>query len=713
MKKPTSFSFSLFLLIILNSQFSILNSFAQQLNLNDLISGKYRTESLQNLCWRPNTNQYSFIKNDTIFLVDAKTAKKEIYLTFDEIRAVAPEKEFENNISFSFIDENTLYFSSQKMKLMNPITTPKVTFYEIENIIDQSVKNELFVVKEGGAIYAKSAKNNYQPIIISLDTGKNIVFGEPVHRNEWEISKGQYISPKGNYIAFYRMDESMVEDYPILKGYGDIATVEMLKYPMAGRTSHEVTVGIFNVNSSTKENKPVYHDIKTDKNDGEFLISLTFSPDEESFFITHLNRAQNHAKLIEYDVATGNKIGVLLEEHDPRWVEPSTPIFFLNNGTFIWKSDRNGFSHLYCYDKTGKLVKQITTGNFDVNKILGLDEKQENLFFTAAYPNPTDRNVFSVHLKKGNITALTPESGIHNPNFSSNFNYFIDDFNNLTIPREITLRDNKGKILNRLFNSKNPYSEIDLGKASIGKLQNAEGIDLYYRITLPPDFNPDKKYPVFLYVYGGPHSQMVTNTFMSGGGFLYFMAQQGFIVFSLDNRGTANRGREFEKTIHRRLGVCETEDQMCGVNYLKSLPYVDENKICIDGWSYGAFMVLTLITEHPEVFASATLGGPVVDWKWYEIYYGERYMDTPEENPEGYAKASIMNKVDKIIANTLIFHGGLDETVVQQHSLELLEKAVKEGILLNYYVYPSHGHNIRGIDRVHLWRMIEEHHKKE
>jgi len=200
---------------------------------------------------------------------------------------------------------------------------------------------------------------------------------------------------------------------------------------------------------------------------------------------------------------------------------------------------------------------------------------------------------------------------------------------------------------------------------------------------------------------------------MSGGGFLYYMAQKGFIAFTLDNRGTANRGREFEKTIHRRLGTCETEDQICGVNYLKSLPYIDEERICVDGWSYGGFMTLSLITEHPDVFASATLGGPVTDWKWYEIYYGERYMDTPDENPDGYAKGSIINKVDKIKTNTLIFHGGLDNVVVQQHSLELLEKAVKEGVLLNYFVYPSHEHNVRGKDRVHLWKMIENHHGKK
>ncbi|MCL2245981.1 MAG: S9 family peptidase [Lentimicrobiaceae bacterium] len=704
--------FSLSAFCFLLSAFSLLPCSAQTLDLNDLISGKYRTESLQNLRWRTNTNQYVFVKNDTVFLTDAKTAKKEVYFTFAEIRALTPEKDLGNHLFFNFLDENTLYFPAQKLKITNPKNNPKITFYEIENIIDQSINDELFVVKEDGAVFVKSVKNNYHPIIISLDTGKHIVFGKAVHRNEWDIDRGQYISPKGNYIAFYRMDESMVEDYPRLKGYGDIATVEMIKYPMAGRASHEVTVGIFDVNASTKANKPVYHYVKTHKNDGEFLISLTFSPDEKSFFITHLNRAQNHAKLIEYDVATGNKVRVLLEELDERWVEPSTPITFLNDGNFIWKSDRNGFSHLFLYDKTGTFLKQLTTGNFNVINILGLDAKQENLFFTAAAPQPTDRNVFCVHLKKGNITTLTSESGAHNPNFSSYFNYFIDDFNNLTTPREITLRDAKGKILNRLLYSKNPYAHLNLGNVSMGKVQNAEQIDLYYRTILPPNFDPNKKYPVFLYVYGGPHSQMVTNTFMSGGGFLYYMAQQGFIVFSLDNRGTANRGSEFEKVIHRRLGTYDVEDQMCGINYLKSLPYVDENKICVDGWSYGAFMVLSLITQHPEVFASASLGGPVVDWKWYEVYYGERYMDTPEENPEGYAQASILDKVGKIKANTLIFHGGLDDVVVQQHSLELLEQAVKEGVLLNYYVYPSHEHNVRGKDRVHLWRMIENHHKK-
>jgi dipeptidyl-peptidase-4 len=358
------------------------------------------------------------------------------------------------------------------------------------------------------------------------------------------------------------------------------------------------------------------------------------------------------------------------------------------------------------------MIKPLTKGNYNVIEFLGTDAKEENLYFISNIDDYTGRFAYKQDMKTGKLTNLTPEKGTHYPQFSNNYLYLLDQFNNTITPNNIDLYDLKKNKKNNLLTAKNPYAGLMLGETKLFTLKNSEGIDLCCRMIYPPNFDEKKKYPVFIYVYGGPHSQLVTNTFMSGGVFLHYMAQKGYIVFTLDNRGTANRGAEFEKCIHRQLGVPEVADQMTGIDYLKTLPYVDGSRIGVDGWSYGGFMTLSLITMHPEVFKTASCGGPVVDWKWYEVMYGERYMDTPEENPKGYQNASIIPKIKNLQSELLIMHGALDNTVVMQHSLELLRQSVIDKVQIDYFVYPNHKHNVRGGDRVHLWNKIEKFHEK-
>ena len=360
----------------------------------------------------------------------------------------------------------------------------------------------------------------------------------------------------------------------------------------------------------------------------------------------------------------------------------------------------------------GKLITQLTKGEWQVTELYGVDPKEETIYFGSTNPNPTGNYVYSINMKSKKIKPIATSDGTHSPIFSYDKSYCIDYFNNLETPRTINLINLKDGKVKTLLTAANPYKETTLGKSRIFTIKNSNGDDLYCRITLPPNFDENKKYPVFMYVYGGPHSQMVTNTFLSGGVHLQYMAQKGFIVFSLDNRGTAKRGAAFEKCIHRQLGKLEMEDQMSGVAYLKSLPYVDAKNISLDGWSYGGFMIMSLITTYPDQFNTATCGGPVIDWTWYEIMYGERYMDTPQENPDGYAAAAILPKVKNIKANLLVFHGGQDDTVLWQHSLKLINQAIKDGIIMDYFVYPNHPHNVRGKERVHLWKMIENYHIK-
>ncbi len=697
------------LLFILLFSFFSFSVFSQinYIDLKGVFKGKYSVERLSYLSWRPQTNQCAYVDNDVLLLTDAKTGKEEKFLDKSQLGSLL-NLNLTRFPKFAWVDKDILYFEALN-KTFN-VVTHEIIDLPSEEIIDQQLKSLLFVVKKGKYVYVESILNQYQPILLCPDTGKNIVFGESVHRSEWGIEEGQYFSPNGNYICFYRMDESMVEDYPLVNTVTPIATVETMKYPMAGRTSHVVTAGIFDVKQSVAQGKTVYHYIKTDKADGEFLTNITFSPDEKYLYITHLNRAQDHAKLIEYNLLTGEKTRVLIEETDTRYVEPQTRPIFLKNNRFLWQTRRDGWNHIFLYDLNKGTNMLLTDGKWEVAEVLGVDSKEENIYFVASLDKPVDKYICKVNIKTKKVENLTPTSGTHTASFSSDMSYFLDCLTSIDVPYETYLKSSNGKVSKLLKASKNPYAECSIGKTTIFSIKNKAGDDLYCRMILPPNFDEAKKYPCLIYVYGGPHSQLVDNTFMSGGQFLQYMAQRGYVVFTLDNRGTANRGAEFEKCIHRHLGDLEVEDQMCGVEYLKSLPYIDAQRIGLDGWSYGGFMTLSLITRHPDVFKSASCGGPVVDWRWYEVMYGERYMDTPQENPEGYAKASLLDKIKNVKCDLLVMHGCQDHTVVWQQTLELMRQAVTDGIEIEYFPYTAYDHNVRGIERVHLWNKLAKFH---
>lgn len=685
---------------------------SQDIDLKAYFQRKYVLDNLASLQWQPGTDNYSYIDGGhNILIVNAKTGKQSTFLPKDSL--------VEHNIlglrSFQWVDAHTIYIPHNHVLLSYQNGVLKINDFDAVNqdeVIDKSLKNQLFIVKNEKGVFVQSVLNNFKPILICPDTGKDIVFGEAVHRSEWGINEGQYISPKSNFIAFYRMDQSMVEDYPLVNTATPIATVENMKYPMAGRTSHQVKVGIYDVAQSSRTGQAVYHYILTDTSDGEFLTNVTFSPDEKYLFITHLNRAQNHSKLIQYDLQTGKKVKVLIEERDNRYVEPLKRIIFMQNNRFLCFSDRDGWKHLYLYDMNGNLIKQVVKGRFDIIDYLGMDADEQNIYFTSPLEKPVNQYVCKVNLKTGALTKLTPGDGVHYPLFNDAMSYFVDYFTNVTTPRIIYLYNNQGKNLKTILTSTNPYKDCAMGTTTIFPILNNEGDSLWCRMVTPPNMDKNKKYPCLIYAYGGPHSQLVTNAFLDDGVFLQYMAEQGYVIFTLDNRGTMNRGADFEKCIHRNLGVLEVEDQMCGVKYLKSLPFVDSTRIGLDGWSYGGFMVLSLITKYPDVFKDASCGGPVVNWAWYEVMYGERYMDTPQENPEGYANANIIPKIKNVKCPLLVMHGAQDHTVVWQQTLQLLRQAVTDNVELEYFVYTAYDHNVIGPERVHLWNKLLRFHNQ-
>jgi len=364
--------------------------------------------------------------------------------------------------------------------------------------------------------------------------------------------------------------------------------------------------------------------------------------------------------------------------------------------------------NLYLYNTSGKLIKQLTPYQFVVNSIIGLDEKGENVFISTTGEDARNTLTLKVNLSSGRSTIITKTEGVHTTQLSDNGAYLIDNYSSLTIPREIAIVNTATLKSNTILKAENPLKNYKLGSTEFITLKSNDGFDLYGRIIKPANFDANKKYPVLIYVYGGTHAQLVTNSWLGGASLWmdWLATQKDYLVFTLDNRGSENRGFAFESIIHRKSGEAAMEDQLIGVEYLKSLSYVDGNRIAVHGWSYGGFMTCSLMLRHPGIFTTAVAGGPVTDWKYYEVMYGERYMDTPQENPEGYENSRVPKYIENLKGKMLIIHGSVDPTVVPQHSMALLKEAVEKKVQIDFFTYPMHEHNVRGKDRVHLMTKI-------
>lgn len=563
----------------------------------------------------------------------------------------------------------------------------------------------------GAYVVARSAKGGLgiltptQFTEIATNEGNEIVYGEAVHQREFGIEKGIFISPKGDQVAFYRMDQSMVPEYPIVDYISnEKAEVKPLRYPMAGDRSHHVTIGIYEVATG----KTIYLEAPSDKE--TFLTNIAWTPDAKQILVAEVARHQDRCTLNEYDATSGHCIRTLFEESDPKYVEPQTPAIFLNDGTgrFLWLSRRDGFNHIYLYDRGGKLLKQITKGDWEVLEVKGFADKKRQILFTSTKASPLEERFYSVAIKSGKLTDLTPQRGVHSVVSNEEGTAFIDQFTSPEVARRISLISTKGKNPTTLLDAKDKTKAFVMPTVTLDSLTADDGATkLYYRIIKPSNFDPEKKYPLILYVYGGPHAQMINCTPNYGaGGWELYMAEQGYIMLCLDNRGSANRGKAFEDVIHRQVGTVEMRDQIKGVRHLMAEPWVDNNRIGVYGWSFGGFMTTNLMLSYPEIFKVGVAGGPVMDWRYYEIMYGERYNDMPQENPEGYKANNLTLRAGDLKGRLLLIHGVIDNVVLWQHAQRFVQAAIKAGTLPDTFYYPTHEHNVRGNDRVHLNKVI-------
>ena len=539
---------------------------------------------------------------------------------------------------------------------------------------------------------------------LSTDGSREIVYGQSVHRNEFGIYKGTFFSPDGKQLAFYRMDQSMVTDYPQVNTFERVAAYAPDKYPMAGMTSHKVTIGIADVATGATR----YLDLGdvTDR----YFTNIAWSPDGSTLYLIEVNRDQTDARLDAYDVASGKKIKTLYSEHNDRYVEPLHPIQFLpwDSSKFIYWSQQDGFMHLYLMDTEGNIVRQLTKGNWVVDAVVGFNAKAKSVIYVSNEINPLQMNIFSVNVEKGTRRQLDNGLGVHSATLSADGSYLLDSWSEPDVPRAYAITNTRTGKSVEIHRSADPWQGYQVPIFESGSIKAADGVtDLYWRMVKPADFNPAKKYPTVVYVYGGPHAHNVAASWhwMSRSWETY-MAQKGFIVYILDNRGSENRGLAFEQATFRQLGQIEMQDQMKGVEYLKTLPYVDASRLGVHGWSFGGFMTISLMTNYPDVFKVGVAGGPVIDWKWYEVMYGERYMDTPQTNPEGYEKTSLLNRAKDLKGRLLVITGMNDNTVVPQHCLMFLNACAEADTYPDFLAYPGEEHNMRGHKSVHLHEKI-------
>lgn len=682
-----------------------ITSFGQgtELTLEDAVMQQYRKfapTSLIMFNWIPETNDYSYLSDNYQSLMSGSMDNKGIkkIVSIQEVNKALKSELFwfsglkwKNKDEF-WLNDGANFYSYNVVektgKLLHGLNTDSenATFHDGTENVAYTRNNNIYLHTGNG-----------RKVIVTDNADKNIVSGQAIARSEFGITNGLFWSPSGGHLAFYQKDESKVHDYPLLDVTETPGKVDFIKYPMAGQDSEKARVGIYNL--STR--KTVFFEAR--KGEENYLTNLSWTPDSKFVLIAEVNRDQNHMWLNVYNAESGKFVRTLFEETNDKWVEPEHPAFFPNENSnnFVWISEKSGFNNLYYYDFEGKLIKQLTDHQFVVKDIMEFSD--DKLFYTTTGEgSPLETQIYYVSLK-GKYKILTRANGSHTVDISSNGKYFHDQFSSSRCPNEDWVINLKGKIERKLNSGTTLLDGYKIGTAEIETIDAKDGTKLYTRLIKPSDFDPSKQYPVLVYVYGGPHAQLITDSWLDGASlWMYWMAEQGYLVFTVDNRGSAERGFEFESQIHRQCGTVEIEDQMSGIEYLKSLDYVDPDRLAVHGWSYGGFMTTSLMLREAGTFNVGVAGGPVTDWKYYEIMYGERYMDHPDQNPKGYEEAALATHADKLEGDLLLIHGTSDDVVVMQHNLTLVKKFVELGKQMDFFPYPMHKHNVRGGDRVHL-----------
>ena len=623
-----------------------------QLTLSDAIlkrGSTFAPDRLANLQWIPETNEFAYLSSDRQAIMIDKGEKAQAMITLDHLNKGC-QLNLKRFPGVRWVDANRFYFHHDTAYIAYDIDKNQGFLLTSHA---RGAANTDFLYKYNQLAYTMdndlyTATIGIPKTTVKDNTDRNIVSGQAIARYEFGIDKGTFWSPDGKHLAFYEKDETNVADYPLLDINATPGALRTTKYPMAGQKSEKAKIGIYH----RMTRQTVY--LKTTGEEDQYLTNLGWGPENKFVYIAVVNR-----------------------------------------------------DHVYRYDKNGTLLNQVTKGNWVTLNIIGLDKTGKKLLVKGTDESGLNQYAYSVNLDGSEQMQIPGKPGTHNFRLNDDADQLIDAYSSLEEPYTINLIDLNGKILRTISTSKNKMEGYAQPTTELLEIKSPGGMMLNARMIKPSHFSADKKYPVVVYVYGGPHAQMVTNRWGAGAPlWMHYLAEQGYLVFTVDNRGSANRGFDFENTIHRRLGTPEMEDQLAGVEYLKSLPYADTDRMAVHGWSYGGFMTTSLMLRHPGVFKAGIAGGPVTDWKYYEVMYGERYMDRPEENEAGYKENRLANYVQNLEGDLLLIHGTVDDVVVMQHNLALVKAFVDAGVQMDFFPYPMHPHNVRGKDRVHLMEKV-------
>ena len=628
-----------------------------------------------------------------------------------------------DNFEFS-ADENKILFTSNTESLYRHSTQANIFVYDVKkkkltqpftfkvmNATFSPDGNKLAYVKDNNLFYYDLFLNKEETITTD---GKfnNIINGATdwVYEEEFAIWKGFAWSPNSDKIAFYRFDESKVKEFEMAM-YGKLyPTQTKFKYPKAGEANSTISILVYDLRSELNA------EMEIGKEADIYIPRIQFTKDNNVLAIQRLNRLQNKLEILLANTSTG-KSSVIYTEENKYYVEITDNLTFLNdNKTFIITSERNGYNHLYQYDLKGKLVKQITNGNFDVDAFYGIDEKTKTIFYSSpelmegkvSKNLSAERFVYSIGLNGKNKKNLTPKHGWNSPTFNSSLSYFLNTWSNINTPPVYTINTASGNQLRILENNEKLNTKLagfEIAKAQFMPIKNAIGDDLNAFIIKPENFDPNKKYPVIMYAYNGPGHQLAVDRWMGSNYYFYqVLANKGYIIFCADARGTGFKGEAFKKCTYLNLGKYEIEDQIFLAGELGKLVYVDSKRIGFWGWSFGGYMASLAISKGADVFKSAIAVAPVTNWRFYDNIYTERYMRTPQENGKNYDDNSPLSHVEKIKGNYLIIHGTADDNVHFQNAVEMVDAMIKKNIAFDSEYYPNKNHGISGgKTRLHLY----------
>lgn len=704
---------SIFLILILFIVF-FLGTFAQNKELSFqqvylFAEPRLINSPLQILKWIDDENYLLQKRNPSaIYKVNAKTGNEEIFINYSDYDEVLLESELtlDNKIANSndykgYLfkkNDNLFYFNIDDKKLIQLTTTKgerkNPTFSPDGKKVAYTMNNDLYYVDI----------EKQEEIRLTFDGSETLYNGWASWVYYEEILgrasnyRAFYWSPNSEMIAFLKTDDSPVPKFPLYIADGSRGRLEWEHYPKAGEPNPNVSLHIANL----KDNKIVF--VEEDTSADQYTAWVFWTPDSKELFYQILNRGQDHLQLLAANPTSG-KSRLVYQEKQNSFVEFFEDIYFLNdNKRFILRSDKDGFRHLYMYDFNGKLLSQLTNGDWTVTKILSVDEKNKRVFFEGNKDNSLENHLYSVGLDAKNLIRLTKEEGTHTTRVSENGTYFITSFSSIHNPGQTILCDSNGNSIRILLERKKEiFNEYKFGKVETFKIKTSDGIELPAMWTLPPNFDKSKKYPVLFSIYGGPGGKDVRNSFSM---FLdrFFISQNDIIHFVVDHRGSEHFGKRGMSLMHRNLGKWEMNDYIEAVKYLKQLPFIDTTKIGITGGSYGGYLTCLALTYGADYFTHGISDFPVTDWKLYDNIYTERYMDTPEENPEGYKFGSAITHADKYKGYLLITHGSLDDNVHMQNTIQFVDKMISLNKDFEMMIYPNERHGYGIPKRNHQYR---------